>query len=262
MYDPPMHSMHDGIQYLTDPEHDILDQEYPNTAPQCWKCVGTGRLVLKTSQADKADSSSTDDNGVITYSKECPICCNKVNFPMKDSSIGRISKFVNYSPTGPAAHGDADDPSFHPKRGETLCSLSGHYMIYQYTKGHRFTTDDVCTAYFAYNEMKEAIIGNRVQNIVQNLHLESCSNTSPSSSQPSSHLDLGCGLGSVLLMLKWKFRENIHQSIGVEAQGANLDLARRSIVYNGLQVLYCTYCYVFIFFICSYIHVFILIFVI
>jgi hypothetical protein len=32
-------------------------------------------------------------------------------------------------------------------------------MIYQYTKGHRFTTDDVCTAYFAVNEMRDFILG-------------------------------------------------------------------------------------------------------
>lgn len=244
MSDPPMHSMDDGIQYLTDPEHDVLIQEFPSTAPQCWKCVGTGRLVLKSSQADKADSSSTDDNGVTTYSKECPICCNKVNFPVKDNSIGRISKFVNYSPTGPPALGDVDNPAFQPRRGETLCSLSGHYMIYQYTKGHRFTTDDVCTAYFAYNEMKGAIIGNGTQNIEQNLEninksgLSSTSFPSLFSSQESSHLDLGCGLGSVLLMLKWKFGDSIKQSIGVEAQGANLELARRSVTYNGLEVQY------------------------
>jgi hypothetical protein len=254
MYDPPMHSMDDGIQYLTDPEHDVFVQEHPSTAPQCWKCVGTGRLVLKNSQADKADSSSIDDNGVITYFRECSICCNKVKFPLKDNSIGRISKFVNYSPSGPLAHGDVDDPAFQPRRGETLCSLSGHYMIYQYTKGHRFTTDDVCTAYFAYNEMKEAIIGNRAQNIKQNLTQNLDNNTSglspsPSSSQSSSHLDLGCGLGSVLLMLKWKFGDSIKQSIGVEAQGANLDLARRSITYNGLEVRTarcgrCTMCHI------------------
>jgi hypothetical protein len=239
MYDPPMHSMDNGIQYLTDPEHNVLLRKHPSSAPQCWKCIGTGHLVLKISQADKADSSSIDDNGVITYSKVCPICCDKVNFPLEDNSVGRISKFVNYSPSGPLAHGDTDDPAFQPRRGETLCSLSGHYMIYQYTKGHRFTTDDVCTAYFAYNEMKEAISGNRAQNILQNLDNNKSvlsPPSPPSSSQSSSHLDLGCGLGSVLLMLKWKFGSSIKQSIGVEAQGANLDLARRSITYNGLKV--------------------------
>ena len=228
MSDPPMHSMDDGIQYLTDPEHDVLTQEFPSTAPQCWKCVGTGRLVLKSSQADKADSSSTDDNGVTTYSKECPICCNKVNFPVKDNSIGRISKFVNYSPTGPPALGDVDNPAFQPRRGETLCSLSGHYMIYQYTKGHRFTTDDVCTAHFAYTETRHPTIDGN-----------GCLSTIADLAHPRrSHLDLGCGLGSVLMMLKWKYGEDICRSVGVEAQHANLALARRSIAFNGLQVVH------------------------
>jgi hypothetical protein len=41
------------------------------------------------------------------------------------------------------------------------------------------------------------------------------------------HNFLGTGLGSVLLMMKWKFGDNIKKSIGVEAQMANLSLARR-----------------------------------
>jgi hypothetical protein len=97
MYDPPMHSRNNGIQYLTNPDYDLLFQERSSIAPQCWKCAGTGCLVLNSSQADKADSSSIDDNGVTS---ECPICCNKVNFPVKDNSLGRISTFINYSPSG------------------------------------------------------------------------------------------------------------------------------------------------------------------
>jgi ubiquinone/menaquinone biosynthesis C-methylase UbiE len=114
-------------------------------------------------------------------------------------------------------------------------------MIYQYTKGHRFTTDDICTAYFAHNEMKDAITANRAQNSTQNIAQNRDNTISglsppPSSSQPSSHLDLGCGMGSVLLMLKWNFGDSIKQSIGMEAQGANLELGRRSAAYNGLEV--------------------------
>ena len=54
--------------------------------------------------------------------------------------------------------------------------------------------------------------------------------------QTSSHLDLGCGLGSVLLMLKWKFGNQLVKSIGIEAQTNNLSLAIRSILFNGLEV--------------------------
>ena len=45
------------------------------------------------------------------------------------------------------------------------------------------------------------------------------------------HLDLGCGIGSVLLMVSWGLPEV--QSLGVEAQEVSVGMARRSIKYNG-----------------------------
>lgn len=57
-----------------------------------------------------------------------------------------------------------------------------------------------------------------------------------------SHLDLGTGIGSVLLMMAWRFHpfhapDNrgaaIAQSLGVEAQEDHVNLARRSIALNG-----------------------------
>ena len=225
MLDTPMHSMEDGIQYLMDSYG--VDKSCLKMAltPQCWKCEGTGRLVIKSTQADKADSCIVSATGMMTYSRICSICCGKISFPLKDTTLGKISRFTNYSATGPIAKGDSNDPDLHPRKGETLCSLSGHYMIYQYTKGHRFTTDDVCTAYFAYTEMKAVIMeGN--EEISDDI----------GQSQTSSHLDLGCGLGSVLLMLKWKFGNQLVKSIGIEAQTNNLSLAIRSILFNGLEV--------------------------
>lgn len=44
-------------------------------------------------------------------------------------------------------------------------------------------------------------------------------------------LDLGCGLGSVLLLMAWKFGSS--KVTGVEAQADRAELARRSIAYNG-----------------------------
>ena len=225
MFDTPMHSMEDGIQYLMDSDGVEKSCLKMNLTPQCWKCEGTGRLVIKSSQADKADSCVVSQSGIMTYSKICSICCGQISFPMKDTSMGKISRFTNYSATGPLAKGDSDYPDLYPRKGETLCSLSGHYMIYQYTKGHRFTTDDVCTAYFAYTEMKAAIMDGNEEN-----RDDICQ------AQTSSHLDLGCGLGSVLLMLKWKFGTQLQRSVGIEAQTSNLSLAKRSILFNGLEV--------------------------
>lgn len=251
MFDSPMHSMEDGIKYVTLSDQNI-NQHYKDnkknpsdennqndqnkfnsaqneqkggeeqkgssissrSAPQCWKCGGTGRLVLKKSSADKAHSTSISEDGMVTYYKECSICKNEVIFPLLDSNIGKVSQFTNYTPSGSTIENDCRNPLFHPKKGESLCSLSGHYMIYQHTRGHRFTTDDVCTAFFAYNEMKMILSSKRRKNVhgnndrnknKRNDDAIGNENEDENGISESSHLDLGCGLGSVLLMMKWKF---------------------------------------------------------
>ena len=47
-----------------------------------------------------------------------------------------------------------------------------------------------------------------------------------------SHLDMGCGLGSVLMMVGWRFPHL--QSTGIEAQRISCELANRSLRYNGI----------------------------
>jgi tRNA1Val (adenine37-N6)-methyltransferase len=51
--------------------------------------------------------------------------------------------------------------------------------------------------------------------------------------RPRRALDLGCGIGSVLLLLAWRFPEA--RVDGVEAQALSVDLARRSIAWNGVE---------------------------
>ena len=48
---------------------------------------------------------------------------------------------------------------------------------------------------------------------------------------PVSMLDLGCGIGSVLMLLAWRFPAA--RAVGVEAQRISVDLARRSLAWNG-----------------------------
>jgi tRNA1(Val) A37 N6-methylase TrmN6 len=50
---------------------------------------------------------------------------------------------------------------------------------------------------------------------------------------PSRCLDLGCGIGSVLLMTAWRFPEAA--CLGIEAQRVSFELCRRSIRYNGVE---------------------------
>ena len=210
-----------GIQYTTSSNKDSKS----SLRPQCWKCRGKGLLLLKPSRALAAEvsSSSLNDKGLMEYFKACKICQHDKSDSEPARSGGRVSVFRGYEHTGPTTPGNVADEEFQPQQGETLCSLSGHYMIYQYTRGHRFTTDDVCTAYFAYTETKLPT-------------MDRDDHPSIIAGKVRSHLDLGCGLGSVLLMLKWKYGKHLYKSVGVEAQHANLVLARRSIAFNGLQV--------------------------
>jgi tRNA1Val (adenine37-N6)-methyltransferase len=49
---------------------------------------------------------------------------------------------------------------------------------------------------------------------------------------PERCLDLGCGIGSVLLFLAWRFPAA--RFVGVEAQDLSASLARRSLAWNGI----------------------------
>jgi tRNA1Val (adenine37-N6)-methyltransferase len=78
--------------------------------------------------------------------------------------------------------------------------LIGDWHIYQRTGGHRTSTDDLITAWYAVHR-----------------------NPSP----PARYLDLGCGVGSVLLMVSHKLRPK--SVLGVEAQAQSVAMARRAI---------------------------------
>ena len=82
--------------------------------------------------------------------------------------------------------------------------LTRDYRVFQRAKGHRFSSDDVATAYVAWHAAKSS---RRV-------------------------IDLGCGLGSVLLHLAWKLPEAT--LVGVEAQAISFELLRRNVERNLL----------------------------
>jgi len=81
--------------------------------------------------------------------------------------------------------------------------LTRDVRVYQRQKGHRFSSDDVATAYVAHQTRPTA---RRV-------------------------LDLGCGLGSVLLLLAWKMRDA--ELWGVEAQAMSFELLQRNVARSG-----------------------------
>lgn len=81
--------------------------------------------------------------------------------------------------------------------------LTRDVRVYQRAKGHRFSSDDVVTAYVAYG------VAQRAKRV----------------------LDLGCGLGSVLLQLAWKMPDA--ELLGVEAHPMSFELLQRNVARSG-----------------------------
>ncbi len=92
------------------------------------------------------------------------------------------------------------DPELGPLTDDLL---TRDVRVFQREKGHRFSSDDVVTAFVAYQ-------------------------AAPSATRV---LDLGSGLGSVLLQLAWKLPEA--QLCGIEAQDASFELLRRNVERSG-----------------------------
>lgn len=95
-----------------------------------------------------------------------------------------------------------------PQAGESLDSLSGNFKIFQLKDGHRFSTDDLLTAWYGSSFAARA---ERV-------------------------LDLGSGIGSVGMMAAWRLAQA--NFVTIEAQEISVTLARRSAEYNGLSTRY------------------------
>ncbi len=111
---------------------------------------------------------------------------------------------------GPRPAGDCGDPALLPAPGEDLCHLAGDFRIFQRLGGHRWSLDDLVTAQLAV-ELGCATPG----------------------APPTSFLDLGCGIGSILMLLAWRLEEST--GTGIEIQPESVALARRSLRWNGLE---------------------------
>lgn len=87
----------------------------------------------------------------------------------------------------------------------TSDAITASFRLVQRKRGHRFSVDDLATAWEAVRAAPGEV---------------------------SSFLDLGCGIGSVLLMVAWKFSRV--PGFGIEAQDVSVELARRNVRENGL----------------------------
>jgi tRNA1Val (adenine37-N6)-methyltransferase len=116
---------------------------------------------------------------------------------------------VGWVPPGPPPAGARGRAELEPQSDEDLCLLSGDWRIFQKLRGHRWSLDDLVTAWVAAEAAPiiDPAIG------------------------PLRALDLGCGLGSVLMMTAWRFPAA--SVLGIEAQAERAAMARRSLAYNG-----------------------------
>jgi tRNA1(Val) A37 N6-methylase TrmN6 len=104
---------------------------------------------------------------------------------------------------GPPPRGAQGRAELEPAADEDLSYLCGDWRLFQKRSGHRWSLDDLVTAWVATRKPAQRV------------------------------LDLGCGLGSVLLMVAWKLPQA--DVTGVEAQADRAALGRRSIAYDGVD---------------------------
>lgn len=111
--------------------------------------------------------------------------------------------FKGWAKPGPIPPGALGlGPALEP--GETLDAISGHFRLFQLSDGHRFSTDDVLTAWYGTSWCPAA---QRV-------------------------LELGSGIGTVGMIAAWRLPSA--RFVTVEAQEESLRLARKSAAWNGL----------------------------
>jgi tRNA1Val (adenine37-N6)-methyltransferase len=88
---------------------------------------------------------------------------------------------------------------------ETLDAISGHFRLFQLRDGHRFSTDDILTAWYGTSWCPTA----------------------------RTALDLGSGIGTVGMIVAWRLPGA--RLVTVEAQPQSVALARKSARFNGVE---------------------------
>jgi tRNA1Val (adenine37-N6)-methyltransferase len=99
-------------------------------------------------------------------------------------------------------------PDLVVEEGESLDAISGYFRLFQLKKGHRFSTDDVLTAWYGTTWCPRA----------------------------EMVLDLGSGIGSVGMIAAWRLPGA--NFVTVEAQEESVLLARKSARFNGIENRY------------------------
>jgi tRNA1Val (adenine37-N6)-methyltransferase len=123
----------------------------------------------------------------------------------RSKDISPKTHFRGYAIPGPSVPGTFDDPLLTLGEGESMDVLCGHFRIFQLQKGHRYSTDDLLTAWYGTSWCPTA----------------------------GSILDLGSGIGTVAMVAAWRMPGA--RVVTIEAQSESVALARKSIRWNGLE---------------------------
>ncbi len=120
--------------------------------------------------------------------------------------MSNATHFKGWCKPGPVPPGLESGVTVEPH--ETLDAISGHYRLFQLRDGHRFSTDDILTAWYGTTWCPTA----------------------------RTALDLGSGIGTVGMISAWRLPGA--KFVTVEAQADSVTLARKSRLYNGLTERY------------------------
>ena len=114
--------------------------------------------------------------------------------------------FKGWAKPGPIPPGLASGAAVEPH--ETLDAISGHFRLFQLRDGHRFSTDDILTAWYGTSWCPTA----------------------------QTVLDLGSGIGTVGMICAWRLPGAT--CVTIEAQPESVALAKKSARFNGLTDRY------------------------
>ena len=120
--------------------------------------------------------------------------------------MSNATHFKGWCKPGPMPPGLESGVTVEPH--ETLDAISGHFRLFQLRDGHRFSTDDILTAWYGTTWCPTA----------------------------RTALDLGSGIGTVGMISAWRLPGA--KFVTVEAQADSVTLARKSRLYNGLTERY------------------------
>lgn len=116
------------------------------------------------------------------------------------------SHFKGWAIPGPIPPGLVD--GLEVEASETLDAISGHFRLFQLRDGHRFSTDDILTAWYGTSWCPTA----------------------------RTALDLGSGIGTVGMICAWRLPGT--RFVTVEAQSESVALAKKSARFNGIENRY------------------------